>query len=464
MAPAKKTAAKKPAKKVASKRPAIKRASEVARDRKPTARARDAAREKLHTMVNEGIGNAKPLAKGRIMRASAASAYRVIPTGSIKLDVRLGVGGYVRGRIAELWGMPGMGKTTMALLAIAEAQRAYPDELCAFVDVEGTFDKLLAARLGVDLDRLDLFVPSNAEEVADLMKTMIRQRIYSMISLDSIGAMIPEIEKEKDADESVVANQAKIVTRMVKIITSEAPVYDVAVLIINQVRADIGIGGHGPQTTTAGGWALKHHSTHKLKVGPGGAGWQRKVIVDGVTHVVGQNIAIEVERNKVGVRGGVARFDLFIKPTHKFGPRGLRPAQEALELGQERTVRAIIKNGSRYTLPDGQVVTGEAKALEALQDDPELVAMVREIALRSVANEVVIDAEPLLDDAPDGEFLDEAPVTDPPETPTLVLNGASGLPIFRGIEDFAPADDLPLPGVFAEIDEDPDAEPVEDAS
>lgn len=359
-----------------------------------------------------------------LIMANQVAPYKVIPTGSLALDYALGVGGWVEGRLVELWGQDAIGKTTLSLLSVVEAQRAYPDKLCAFIDVEQTFDRGLAAGLGVDMDRLVVFSPENAEKVADALKDLIMGRpdmtatkrgtpgtnFFKLIVLDSIGAMIPEIEKEKDADAAVVAAQAKVITRMVKIAATEAHINDSVVLMINQVRANLS--KWGPETMTSGGWALKHGTTHKVQLArSGGSDGVYKIKVEGEDRIVGYQVAAKVERNKVAPPGKVAIMNLFNQPTEAYGPRGIDKADEALTLGLRRDVGMIIRSGAWYTLATtGERVQGQDAMRDLLRANPDEVEKIRLAAVASLANEVLPDAPP-----PDGEVDedDEEPIEAP---------------------------------------------------
>lgn len=310
--------------------------------------------------------------------------------------------------------------TTLSLLSVVEAQKAYPDKLCAFIDVEQTFDRGLATGLGVDMDRLMVFTPENAEKVADALKDLVMARpdmtatqrgtpgtnFFKLIVLDSIGAMIPEVEKEKDADAAVVAAQAKVITRMVKIAATEARINDSVVLMINQVRANLS--KWGPETMTSGGWALKHGTTHKVQLArSGGSDGVYRVKVEGEERVVGYQVAARVERNKVAPPGKVAIMNLFNQPTETYGPRGIDKADEALILGLRREVGMIVRSGAWYTLTTtGERVQGQDAMRDLLRAQPDEVEKIRLAAVASLAGEVVVDA-PAPDGEPDGEDEDD---------------------------------------------------------
>lgn len=314
--------------------------------------------------------------------------YEVVSTGSLTLDHAVGVGGLVEGRIAEYWGPDGIGKTTFALMAVAEAQRKHPTKVAAYIDMEHKLDKPWAAAHGVDLARLLVFTPDTAEDVADAMKDMLEGGHCSMVVLDSVGAMIPKVEVEKDAGEATMGTNAKIVTRMVKIAAGKAAKAGTAVIIINQVRANL---SYGADTTTGGGFALKHVSTMKFKFKRTGTR-PFTVKIGGDDVIVGHEIAILVERNGVAPAYKTAIVTLFNQATAKYGPMGVDKADEAATLGLRLGI--IGQSGGWYTLPTGERVNGRDKMVAALRADPALVEQVRTEALAAVAEDVIPDTEP----------------------------------------------------------------------
>lgn len=324
--------------------------------------------------------------KAPIIPASDVAAYKVIPTGSLLLDTALGVGGYVEGRLVEIWGADALGKTTLALIGVASAQKQYPSKKTAFIDMEQTFDLGLAQGLGVDTDNLWVFTPESAEHVADALKDMLGSGFFSMIVIDSIGAMIPEVEKEKDADEAVVAAQAKIVTRMVKIAAVEARRTGTVVIMINQVRANVG--GYGAATQTGGGFALKHVTTHKIQLGRTGTP-PYTVKREGEDHIVGHELSVKVERNKVAPPGRKVTINLFNQASEKYGPRGLDRADEAAQLGLKPEVGLIQRKGAWYVLTTtGEQVQGLDAMRELLRANPDEIERIRAAAVSTVAHEV----------------------------------------------------------------------------
>jgi recombination protein RecA len=336
----------------------------------------------------------KSFGDGSLIDADDIAPYEIISTGSLLVDDATGVGGYVEGRLYELWGPDALGKTSFALLGLAEAQKKYPNLYVAFMDVERTFDKGLAIGMGVDINRMKLIKPSSAEEVADQMKLVLQSGLFSAVLLDSIGAMIPEAEKEKDADEAVVALQAKIVTRMVKIAAVEADrrEHKTLVIFINQVRANVG--GYGAKTTTGGGFALKHVTTGKFKFRRT-ATEVYKIRVEGENVVVGHELAVEMERNKVAPPKKVATINLMNQDSVNYGPRGIDKAAEAVTLGLR--ARLIIQRGGYYDTPDGQTVQGRDKLTDYYREHPELIEKLRADAIALRSAEIIVGEAAAID-------------------------------------------------------------------
>jgi recombination protein RecA len=330
---------------------------------------------------------AKSFGEGVLQRGAKLSPYNVISTGSLALDHAMGCGGYIRGRLTELWGPTGTSKTTLTLVGLAEAQKAVPDRLVALIDVEKTFDEDWAIAHGVDMQRLELVRPNTAEDAADAMKFLIESDLFSMVALDSIGAMLPTKEQEKDAGDAVVGAGAKVVTRMVKIATNFADTHEVAVVLVNQIRSNIGA-FVGPDITRPGGHALQHCTTHVLKFrrtkeSPYFLG------TDDDKVQVGHQIAITVEKNKVAPPKKTAVVTFFNQFSEKYGPVGIDTAHEAFTLGKR--LGSIERSGAWYTLPDTSRHNGEDAVKAYLREHPDVRDIIRTKALATVADEVVLD-------------------------------------------------------------------------
>jgi recombination protein RecA len=237
------------------------------------------------------------------------------------------------------------------------------------------FDEPWAALHGVDLDNLFVYTPTSAEDVADAMKDMLMSGLFSMVVLDSIGAMIPEAEKEKDADKAVMAQQAKIVTRMVKIAAVEANRTQTTVILINQVRANL---AYGADTTTGGGFALKHCSTMKFKVSRTGTP-PFKAKFGNEEMVVGHEIKIRVERNKVSTAYRDATVVLYHKDS-KHGAIGIDKVDEAVTMGISHG--GIEQGGAWYTMPNGERLQGRDAVVEFVRQDPSQIQLIRDKIFR----------------------------------------------------------------------------------
>ena len=319
------------------------------------------------------------------LKREGVSHYDVISTGSPLLDIAVGVGGTIRGRITEMWGPEGAGKSTLALIGVAQAQKADPESMQGWIDMEQRFDPNWATKLGVDTSRLYLAEPRDAEDVADIMKTMVTSGLMNKVVLDSVGGMVSRDEKERDAEEATVGQVPKIVTRMVKIVAVEARQFSVDAVIINQVRAKIGGFSKGADTTRGGGFALGHGSTLRLKVGRTG---EKRTMGTGDAIVqTGIEIAVKVEKNSVASPGRIAKIWLNNQATEKYGPVGIDQAAEAYTLGDRLDL--FERSGSHITFSDGVKVNGKEKAIDHMREHPEIIEKVRNIALKKIEHEII---------------------------------------------------------------------------
>jgi recombination protein RecA len=311
---------------------------------------------------------------------------QVIPSGSLALDYAMGTGGYLRGRLTELVGPWSTGKTTMSIMAIAEAQRRYPQEMAGFVDMEHTFDPTWATAHGVDINRLYLVQPGTAEEVADAMRFMTETGYFSILVLDSIGAMIPKAEITRDAEEELVGRYAKIITRMVKISTVQSHEHNVAILLINQLRAVIGANMPGAKKTTKpGGFALQHVTSHVLDFRKSEAPIYQGTGDDKVE--VAQQIAIQVVKNKLAPPKKTATILLKHMSTEKYGPLGIDTFEETFELGRRLRI-GVVQDGAWYTLPDQTKHQGADKARAHLAQHPEFLPGIRNDIIEAIAHQI----------------------------------------------------------------------------
>lgn len=340
-----------------------------------------AALRKFEENFTKVFGDAVPLIKD--------ITYQVISTGSLELDIAMGCGGYVKGRITEIWGPEGTGKTTMSMIAVAQAQKTDPDKMQVWIDMEQTFDFAWAHLHGVDTSMVYLIQPNSAEDVADTAKLALESGLINMLVVDSIGGMVGKAEFEKDAEDATVALIAKIVTRMVKIAAVRSRQHAVAMLIINQVRANISSTGRGPQHSRGGGFALGHVTTHRLNAKR--TGTQPYVIGSAATGTlvqVGQEIAFVVEKNKVAPPKRTATVTMWNQETEKYGPAGIDQASEAFALAKRFNLWTA-RSGSHFTLADGEKLNGQPAVVAYLRNKPELIDGIRAEALAQLSHELV---------------------------------------------------------------------------
>ena len=348
----------------------------------------------------------KTYGAGRFNIPGTPKPYTIRSSGSLMLDRALIVGGYVNGRMVELWGPEDGGKTTLALITIADVQRNEPDKFCAYIDMEGRLDLKWAVALGVDLARFYHVIPVNAEEVADLVKDSIRGGVCSLVVLDSIGAMISKAEIDKAASDLTVANVPRVVTRMVNIAGVEAPKTDTSVLIINQVREKIGTTAKD-SSTTPGGRALKHATTFKLKVSRTYES-SIKAEVGGTLREIAHGISILVQRNKVGPSYRTAEVVLFTEPHPSYGNFvGLDVASEAVTIGVQMGI--VNQSGAWYSLADDAEFRAQGKQNMAnmIRHRPDLIAGIRQAFIEAqaalVMEELSFDPIDIADDLLDSE-------------------------------------------------------------
>jgi protein RecA len=276
--------------------------------------------------------------------------------------------------------------SSLALIGIAQAQRADPKAMQGWIDMEQTYDSTWATKLGVDTSRLYLARPNNAEDVADIMKTMITSGLMNKVTLDSVGGMVSKADMENNAEDVTVGKVPKVVTRMVQIGAVECRRHGVDVGIINQVRA--AIGNNGPRaasTTRGGGFALGHSTSHRMKIRRTG---EKLVIGKGDSQIqVGTQIAIHVEKNKVARANRTAEVFLITHPSEEYGPIGIDRASEAYQLGI--LLDLFDRSGSHITFGDGAKTNGKPAAIQHIREHPSIVTRIRRMALDRVAHEVV---------------------------------------------------------------------------
>jgi len=310
----------------------------------------------------------KTYGKGTIMRLgdNAIEAVDVISTGSIGLDAALGIGGLPKGRVIEIYGPESSGKTTLALHAIAESQKA--GGIAAFIDAEHAFDRFYAQKLGVDVENLLVSQPDNGEQALEITENLIRSGAIDIIVIDSVAALTPKSEIEGEMGDSKMGLQARLMSQALRKLTSTISKTATCCIFINQLREKIGVMFGNPETTT-GGNALKFYASVRLDI-------RRQTQLKEGDDVVGNHVKVKVVKNKVAPPFRKAEFDII------FGEGISRPF-EIIDLATEMNV--IKKSGSWFSYGDTKLGQGRDAVKKILQDNPELADEL-ELKIREVLN------------------------------------------------------------------------------
>ena len=297
----------------------------------------------------------KDFGKGSIMRMGDENIQNVevIPTGSIGLNAALGVGGYPKGRIIEIYGPESSGKTTLAIHAIAEAQKQ--GGIAAFIDAEHAFDRFYAQKLGVDVNSLLISQPDNGEQALEIADQLIRSAAIDIIVIDSVAALTPKKEIEGDMGDSAVGLHARLMSQALRKLTSTIAKTNTTCIFINQLREKIGVMFGNPETTT-GGNALKFYASVRLDI-------RRVTSLKDGDEVIGNKVRVKVVKNKVAPPFRKAEFEI------TFG-EGISKIGEILDLGVEYGI--IKKSGSWFSYGDSKLAQGSDATKKLLQDNPEL--------------------------------------------------------------------------------------------
>ena len=328
-----------------SKKTGLKKGTEVADPQKAKLNALQQALGKIE----------KNFGRGAIMKLGDESVenVEVIPTGSIGLNYALGVGGFPRGRIIEIYGPESSGKTTLAIHAIAEAQKA--GGIAAIIDAEHAFDRFYAEKLGVDVNNLFISQPDNGEQALEIAEQLIRSSAIDILVIDSVAALTPKSEIEGDMGDRNVGLQARLMSQAMRKLTGTISRTKTTCIFINQLRAKIGQ-MFGPAETTTGGNALKFYASVRIDIRPSSS-------IKNGDEVIGRTTNVKVVKNKVAPPFKRASFDIM------FG-EGISRSGEILDLGVDYGI--ISKSGSWFSYDGSKLAQGRDAAKQVIADNPEL--------------------------------------------------------------------------------------------
>ncbi|MFK7935158.1 MAG: recombinase RecA [Saprospiraceae bacterium] len=318
----------------------------------------------------------KSYGKGTVMRLGDSQVVHAetIPTGSLSLDVALGINGLPKGRVVEIYGPESSGKTTLAIHAIAECQKN--GGIAAIIDAEHAFDRFYAEKLGVDTENLLIAQPDNGEQALEIAENLIRSGAIDIIVIDSVAALVPRAEIEGEMGDSKMGLQARLMSQAMRKMTGAIGNTGVCCIFINQLREKIGVMFGNPETTT-GGNALKFYASIRLDIRRNGA-----AIKDKQGNVMGNHVKVKVVKNKLAPPFRIAEFDIM------YG-EGISKTGEIVDLGVDQEI--IKKSGSWYSYKDAKIAQGREAAKSFLADNPEVAQEIELLIKKKLKGEVEED-------------------------------------------------------------------------
>ena len=320
----------------------------------------------------------KTYGKGTIMRLGDKQTVEVetIPTGSLGLDIAVGVHGYPKGRIVEIYGPESSGKTTLAIHAMAECQKK--GGIAAFVDAEHAFDRFYAEHLGVDTSNLLISQPDNGEQALEIAENLIRSGAVDILVVDSVAALVPRSEIEGEMGDSKMGLQARLMSQAMRKLTGTIGRTGCCCIFINQLREKIGVMFGNPETTT-GGNALKFYASLRLDIRRSGS-----ALKDKEGNVVGNHVKVKVVKNKLAPPFRIAEFDIM------FG-EGISKVGEIIDLGVDHDI--IQKSGAWYAYEDAKIAQGRDAAKQFLLDNPEVAEVIEKKVKAKIAGVAEVEED-----------------------------------------------------------------------
>ena len=315
--------------------------------------------ESVLDVIQEKYGEGMMMKLGDVPKVDVEA----IPTGSVSLDMAMGIGGVPRGRIIEIYGPESSGKTTLTLHIIANAQKA--GGVAAFVDAEHALDPEYAKRIGVNINDLLVSQPDTGEQALDIVETLVRSNMIDVIVIDSVAALVPKAEIEGDMGDHHVGRQARLMSQALRKLTAIIAQSNVVVIFINQIRMKIGVMFGNPETTT-GGQALKFYSSVRLEI-------RRSAQIKKGDAIVGNRTKVKVVKNKVAAPFKTAEFDIMYN-------EGISLAGDVLDTGV--LYQAIKKSGNSYTFEETKLGVGREAAKAFLKENPKVLKSIEKKILK----------------------------------------------------------------------------------